>query len=119
MNHPRHAASFGNDGNPATCWRAQDNDTHPWWQVDLERAVTMKQAKITFPSAGNYRYQIEVSSDGLRWILAADQTQTASTDKVRTDVFPNEISGHLLRVTFNGQPAAIAEVEILGRLTAQ
>ncbi len=116
---PANAASFGNDGNPATCWRAQDNDTHPWWQVDLERAVTMKQAKITFPSAGNYRYQIEVSSDGLRWILAADQTQTASTDKVRTDVFPNEISGHFLRVTFNGQPAAIAEVEILGRLTAQ
>jgi len=114
-----HAANFGNDGNAATFWQASADDANPWWQVDLERAVTMQQAKITFPDGGNYRYKIETSSDGQRWTLVADQTQTASTGKVRTDVFANPISGHLLRVTFTGKPAAVAEVEILGRLTAQ
>jgi hypothetical protein len=49
----------------------------------------------------------------------ADQTQTTSTDAVRTEVFSGGISGHLLRVTFAGQPAAIAELEIQGHLTAQ
>ena len=116
---PDHAASFGNDGNAATSWQAQDNDTHPWWQVDLERAVTMTQTRITFPAEGNYRYQIEISSDGLRWTPVADESQTASTDKIRTDVFAGAASGHLLRVTFTGKPAAVAELEISGRLTAQ
>jgi hypothetical protein len=114
-----HAASFGNDGNAATFWQAKTDDANPWWQVDLERAVTMEQTKITFPSEDNYLYKIEVSSDGLRWTLAADQTSTSSTDKVRTDVFAKAISTHFLRVTFNGRPAAVAELEVLGRLAAQ
>jgi hypothetical protein len=62
--------------------------------VDLERAVTMTQAKMTFPAEGNYRYKIEISSDGLGWTPVADQTQTASRIKsgrmflqVRADIF--------------------------------
>jgi beta-galactosidase len=114
-----HSARFGNDGTVSTFWQPQDNDANPWWQADLERAVTMEEAKITFPAPGNYRYKIETSSDGLRWTPVADQTQTASTDKIRTDIFAGAISGHLLRVTFTGKPAAVAELEVLGRLTAQ
>jgi hypothetical protein len=116
---PDHAASFGNDGSTATFWQPQDSDANPWWQVDLERSVTMEQDKINFPSAENYRYKIETSSDGQHWTLAADQTQTASTDQIRTDVFANTTSAHLVRVTFAGKPAAIAELEISGHLTAQ
>jgi hypothetical protein len=114
-----HAARFGNDGNTSTFWQAQDNDSSPWWQVDLERAVTMAETKIIFPSEDHYRYKIEVSSDGLGWTPVADQTQTTSTDKIRTVVFAKEISGHLVRVTFTGKPAAVAELEVSGRLTAQ
>jgi hypothetical protein len=116
---PAHTARFGNDGDISTYWQPQEDDANPWWQVDLEREVTMKQTKITFPSEGNYHYKVEISNDGQRWIKAADQTQTAGTSNVRMDLFANEISGHLLRVTFSGTPAAIAEIEILGRLTAQ
>jgi hypothetical protein len=116
---PEHAASFGNDGNPATFWQAKDDDTNAWWQVDLERAVTMAQVKINFSSAENYRYKIETSNDGAHWTLAADDTQTISTEKVRMDAFAPGVSGHLLRVTFIGKPAALAELEIAGRLTAQ
>jgi beta-galactosidase len=116
---PDHAASFANDGNAATFWQAKDDDTNSWWQVDLERSVTMAQTKITFPSEENYRYKIETSNDGVRWALAVDQTQTAGSDRVRTDFFAKEISGHIVRVTFTGKPAAISELEIVGRLTAQ
>ena len=115
---PGHAARFANDGSTPTFWQAQDDDANPWWQVDFERAVTMQQVKITFPAEGNYRYKIETSSDGLRWTLAADQTTTTSSDKIRTHALAG-VSGHLLRVTFIGKPAAIAELEISGSLTAQ
>jgi len=114
-----HPASAADDGSTATMWQAQVKDGNAWWQVDLERAVTMAQAKITFPAAGNYRYKIETSTDDQHWTLVADQTQTTNTDSVRNEVFPGGISGHLLRVTFAGQPAGIAELEIQGHLTAQ
>ena len=48
-----------------------------------------------------------------------DQTQSTNTESVQNIVFPNGISGHLLRVTFAGPPAAIAEMEVLGHLSAQ
>ena len=116
---PGHAARLGNDGNASTFWQPQDGDANPSWQVDFERAVTMQQVKITFPSEENYRYIIETSNDGQRWTLADDQTATTSTEKIRTHALANKISGHLLRITFTGKPAAVAEVEILGRMTAQ
>ena len=116
---PGHPANAGNDGAAATFWQPRDNDLNPWWQVDLERAVTMTRAQLTFPAAGNYRYKIETSTDGQRWTLVADHTQTTATEAIRTDEFDQPISGHLLRVTFTGPPAAVAEFEVQGRLTAQ
>ena len=115
---PGHAAGSANDGNDSTFWQAENADSNPWWQVDLERAVTLAQVKITFPTAANYRYRIETSSDGLHWLLADDQTQTASREQVRTDLLTARVSAHLLRISFTGK-AAIADVEILGQLTAQ
>jgi hypothetical protein len=114
-----HSASLGNDGNAITFWKPQDSDTNPWWQVDLERAVTMKKVQITFPVEGNYRFKVETSIDGVHWTLAADQSQTTGIEKIRTEVFTREFNGHLLRVTFFGEKAGVAEVEIFGRLTAQ
>jgi hypothetical protein len=116
---PEHAASFGNDGNAATFWQANDDDTNRWWQVDVERAVTMEKVKLTFPTEGNYRYKIETSSDGSHWTLAADETQNTSAEKIRTEALAKNSGAHLLRVVFLNDPAALAEVEISGRLTAQ
>jgi hypothetical protein len=116
---PDHSARFANDGAASTFWQPKDDDSNPWWQVDLERSVTMEQAKIYFPAEGNYRYKIETSSDGQHWTLAADQADIGSFGKVRTIALVKGISAHLLRVTFTGKPAAIAELEISGRLTAQ
>ena len=56
-----HAASFGNDGNAATFWQAKADDANPWWQVDLERVVTVNKTKLAFPAEGNWRYRIEIS----------------------------------------------------------
>jgi hypothetical protein len=113
------AASFGNDGDAATFWQANADDTNPWWQVDLERAVTMEQVKLVFPAEGNYRFKIETSVDGAHWALAIDETQTKSTEKVRTERLAKNSGAHLLRVVFEGNLAALSEIEISGRLAAQ
>jgi len=116
---PDHPASNANDGTATTNWQPADSDANPWWQVDLERAVTLTRARLTFPAPGNYRYKIETSADDQHWTLVTDQTQTTATDAVRTETFPAGTAGHLLRVTFVGRPAALAELEVTGRLTAQ
>ena len=120
---PGHNASLGNDGNPATFWQAQDTATNAWWQVDLERVVALSQTRIVFPSEGNYRYRIELSNDQVHWIPGVDQTSNPATDKSRTDAVVPPATGRFVRVTFIGlpvgKPAALAEMEIVGRLAAR
>ena len=113
-----HAANFANDDSSATFWQAAPDDPNPSWQVDFERAVTIHQVEIIFPLEDNYRYKIETSTDGVHWTLLADQTATTSIEKMRTAAVGKTVA-HLLRVSFAGKPAALAEVEIFGRLTAQ
>ena len=74
--------------------------------------------QTTFPAAGNYRYRIEGSPDGNAWSPLVDQSNTPSTDKVRTDPIPADHHCQFVRITFTalppGQPAAIADVKITG-----
>jgi beta-galactosidase len=120
---PGHNAGLGNDGNPATFWQAQDAAPDPWWQVDLERVIAVSQTRIGFPSQGNYRYRIELSTDQVHWTPGVDQTRTLSVDKSRTDAVVPAVTGRFVRVTFAGLPAgklaALTEIEIVGRAAAQ
>jgi len=118
---PGHNASLGNDGNAATFWQAGAADSNAWWSVDLERMVKVSQTKLTFPAEANWRYRIEISNDdSTGWKLVAEQTQNTSTDKVRTHAAQQVASGRFLRVTFTsvsgGESAALAEMEVVGRL---
>jgi hypothetical protein len=118
---PGHNGRLANDGNAATFWQAAEGDFNAWWRVDLERVVSVVKTRLTFPSEASYRYKIEISDDGSsNWKPVTDQTQTASTDKVRTDAAQSGASGRFLRVTFAGLPAgksaALAEVEVFGSL---
>jgi hypothetical protein len=120
---PGHNAGLGNDGNPATFWQAQDAASNAWWQVDLERVIAVSQTRIGFPSEGNYRYRIEFSKDQAHWTSGVDQTRTLTVDKSRTDAVVPAVTGRFVRVTFTGlpagKPAALTEMEIVGRVTTQ
>jgi hypothetical protein len=121
---PGHGGRLANDGNATTFWQADAADTNAWLCIDLERIATVSKTKLTFPSEGNWRYKIEISEDGeTNWKLMADQSQTASTTKERTDTVPNNASrGRFVRVMFAGTPdtkaAARAELECSGNLAA-
>ena len=114
----RHNGAAAIDGDPATYWSASDDKPGAWWQVDLEQPHTITSIKIAFITAGNYRYRIEGSADGNAWTMLVDQSNTLSTEKVRTDVIPADRHCQFVRITFTGLPkgqrAAIADVKIEG-----
>jgi hypothetical protein len=120
---PGHSGRLANDGNPATFWQAAANDTHANLRVDLERICVVSSSKITFPSPGNWRYRIEISSDGnSNWKLIADQSQSIDQSAQRRDTSASpDARGRYLRITIlqspNNQPGALAELEVQAKLS--
>ena len=119
---PGHSGQLANDGNPATFWQADANDTNAWLRVDLERIVTVSQTRLMFPTDGNWRYKMEISYDGeTNWRLLADQTQAISTSKERKDAVQNSsFRGRFVRIAIIGAPAekvaAISEFTATGQV---
>ncbi len=119
-----HGGRFANDGNAATFWQAEAEDTNAWLCLDLERIVTVSTVKLAFPFDGNRRYRVEISDDGNNgWKEVSDQTQTADSAKTQTLSAVKGARGRFLRVTFVGtpeaKPAALVELEAQGNLSNQ
>jgi len=119
-----HSGRLANDGNAATFWQAETTDTNAWLCIDLERIVTVSTVKLSFPFEGNWRYRVEISDGGNSgWKVVSDQTHNASSVKTQTLSGVNSARGRFLRVAFVGtrdaKPAALAEVAVLGNLSAQ
>ena len=121
---PGHGGRLANDGDLMTFWQAATGDSNAWWRVDMERIATIRNVKLSFPFDGNWRYRVEISDDGnAGWSLISDQSQSASTAKTQTVSATNGARGRFLRVILVGtpdeKPAALAEVEVLGDLSAR
>src|SRR5271169_396536 len=85
IENEEHSAAQANDGDPETCWRADDEpeDGPEWWQVDLQKPFDLSGCQIRWPFDGKkYRYQVEGSTDQKHWSLLSDQTKTAATSQV-------------------------------------
>jgi hypothetical protein len=102
-----------------TGWQAADGNTNAWWQVDLEGLYSVQSVETTFGDEAKHQYKIEASPDGNTWKLLVDQTQTTSTEKVRTDTCTKNEHNRYLRLTLTGllmnQPALVEEIKIQGK----
>jgi len=111
-------APNGNDGDTNTFWQAASLDPNAWWQVNLENNYQVDTVQLVFPTPGNYRYQILLSTDNLNWTTAVDQSQNSNTDQSRTAVgyFGSGIG--FVRVVFTNMPPGLvpglAEVAVGG-----
>jgi hypothetical protein len=120
---PGQTGRLANDGTPLTIWRAAAGDTSPWLRVDLERVVTVKAVRLTFPDAGLWRCRIEVSRDGERdWHVLADSAQAETPNMWTPQTFEGPpVSGRYLRVTLLAWPQGVApgisEVTVSGTIT--
>ncbi len=101
----KNISSYGNDGNQSTRWCAISGAAGAWWQVDLENIDIVTKTVITFERAVNYRYTIALSMDGTSWTTVVNQSQSTSSDQMRTDNFPKNAKGRYLKITYTGLPA--------------
>jgi len=120
LNRPTSASSNagtagnGNDGDATTSWQAATTDATPWWSVSLESTYTVSSVQLTFPTAANYRYTIDVSADGTQWTTKVDESQNTSTAQTRTATTNFGTGIGFVRVSFTGQPAGLAEIAVSG-----
>ena len=110
---------FGNDGNPATYWEAANNKPGEWWQVDMERIVTIDKVNLSFPSEGDWRYKIETSEDRQKWQLIVDDSKFPQSIQIKSETCAS-IVGRYVRITILNMPPntppRISEVQIIGKV---
>jgi hypothetical protein len=121
IENDEHNAARANDGDPDTCWRADDEPEGgaEWWQVDLEKPADLSGCQIRWPYPGKtYCFKVEGSSDGKTWVILSDQTATASKAQVRKLKFENAKQIRYVKITVTrfeeGCWASISEVKIFG-----
>jgi hypothetical protein len=113
------APAMGNDGNLGSRW-CGNHKLGEWWQVDLGKPEDLTGCRVVWEhEKGNYRYKVEGSPDGNTWSMLTDQTDTRSTDLVRTHPF-NASGVRHVRVTITGlEPPDMVpsfwEFQVLGK----
>jgi hypothetical protein len=121
IENDEHGAARANDGDPQTCWRADDEPEGgpEWWQVDLERPFDLSGCQIRWPFDGKrYRYKVEGSIDRKTWFLLSDQSNTAGTAQVHDLKFRKARQARHVRITVTGVDegcwVSICEVKVFG-----
>jgi hypothetical protein len=133
IENDEHSAAQANDGDPETCWSADDEPENgpEWWQVDLQKPFDLSGCQIRWPFDGKrYRYKVEGSADRKTWSLLSDQTNTttASADfpggrhfaksAVHNLKFPKARHVRYVKITVTGLDegcwVSISEVKLFG-----
>ena len=121
IENDEHSATQANDGDPETCWRADDEPEGgpEWWQVDLEKPADLSGCQIRWQYDGkNYRYKVEGSADRKNWSILSDQTKTLAKSQVHDVKFENARQVRYVMVTVTGFEegcwASICEVKVFG-----
>jgi hypothetical protein len=121
IENDEHSAAQANDGDPETCWRADDEpEGRPeWWQVDLGKPLDLSGCQIRWPFEGErYRYRVEGSADRKNWSLLSDQTSTTATSQVHDLKFQKARHVRYVKITVTGFDdgccASICEVKVFG-----
>ena len=104
------AAKNAIDGSNGTCWRADDKDEKPSWQIDLGEIKTINRVEMAFvePTLG-HTWTLEKSTDGQSWEVCADQNDTTMRSP---DVVTNIGSVRYLKVTIHSGKAGLWEFKV-------
>ena len=121
IENDEHDAAKANDGDPSTCWRADDEPEGgpEWWQVDLGKSFELSACQIRWPFDGKaYRYKVEGSVDQKTWSMLSDQTKSTTTSQVHKLKLKDTGQVRYVRITVTGFEegcwASICEVKVFG-----
>ena len=121
VENDEHDAAKANDGDPDTCWRADDEPEGgpEWWRVDLGGSFELSACEIRWPfKEKRYQYKVEGSIDQKTWSVLSDQTKSDSTDQVHKLKLKATAPIRYLKITVMGLDegcwASICEVKVFG-----
>jgi hypothetical protein len=121
IENDEHSAAQANDGDPKTCWRADDEPEGgpEWWQVDLGDSFELSACQIRWPYDGKkYQYKVEGSTDRKTWSMLSDQRKSDVTEQVHKLKLKATGQVRYVKVTVTGLDegcwASICEVKVFG-----
>lgn len=85
------------DGDEKTRWAGDGDNLPQWWQLEMDQPRKLKGVEITWKNRTWFSYQVEVSVDGKKWQVVADQKGSREERKQSKHSF--EVEAKFLRVT--------------------
>ena len=114
--HENQVAGFAADGNLQTYWQASKDAPAPFWILDTEKELELKNIQVRFPKESIYRYVLEVSGDKVHWTVVSDKQANRRKESHIAVDFPDAgVRARFVRIRFvKKSPAVIAEVTVRG-----
>lgn len=114
--HKNQVAGFAADGNLQTYWQASEDDPVPFWILDTEKELELKNIQVQFPKESIYRYVLEVSGDKAHWTVVSDKQANRKKESHVAVDFPDAgVRARFVRIRFVKKSlAVIAEVTVRG-----
>lgn len=99
-----------------TYWQASEDDPVPFWILDTEKELELKNIQVQFPKESIYRYVLEVSGDKAHWTVVSDKQANRKKESHVAVDFPDAgVRARFVRIRFVKKSlAVIAEVTVRG-----
>ncbi|MBE7088260.1 MAG: hypothetical protein E7370_01865 [Clostridiales bacterium] len=100
--NPPSALFDGDDsGSDGKRWAVSSFPNKAWVQADFGETVTINKVAVAPNSGRDYRYIIEVSTDGTNWTTVVDRSNNTESSALLTDSF-NAVQARYIKITLNG-----------------
>ena len=115
-NENEHTPGMAADGNMQTYWKASAEDKSPYWTVNTEKGLRLKEIQLHFPDEMVRRYVVETSHDNNTWKVLCDKSQNTQAGQNLLLTFQKEETiGRFVRIRFiENDQAALTEVIVKG-----
>lgn len=115
-NESEHTPGMAADGNMLSYWKASADDKSPYWTVNTEKLLRLKEIQLHFPNKMAYRYVVETSHDNETWKQLCDKSQNLQAEQNLLLTFSQEApTGRFIRIRFlEIGKAALTEVIVKG-----
>lgn len=98
-NEVEHLFDYDVTGTAGTRWSAEGLNN--WAMADLGKNVALHKVCVYTLDARDYRYKVEVSDDGNRWVTVVDRSESNTSEFYYMDTF-QPIYARYVRLTTNG-----------------
>lgn len=115
-NADNHTPGMAADGKRSTYWQAASGDSDPYWILDTEKSLLLKEIELYLPDGSDCSYSIEISNDKQVWKKIGEGKPTAANGGIGLFTFDEkEITARFVRVRFlSGRKAALSELVVKG-----